>query len=139
MRAGAIDRPVRAPPPSFRADVFDPEWAGPLDDCSPVAVHREHPHGRSDSPDCNYDPPYSCEQEFDVGVWFASGAGGQVIVGHRGLDMVLVAKDLGAIAGSAAIWGPARPALVALDPMFQGDEEAFCAAYAANVYAPDLR
>jgi hypothetical protein len=111
----------------------------PFDDCSPVAVYREHPHGLSDSPDCNYEEPYSCEQQFDVGVWFASGAGGQVIVGHRGLDMVLVAKELGPIAGSAAIWGPMRPALVALDPMFQGDEEAFCAAYAANGYAPDLR
>jgi hypothetical protein len=62
-----------------------------------------------------------------------------VIVGHRGLDMVLVAKDLGAIAGSASIWGPVRPALVALDPMFQGDEQDFCAAHGANGYAPDLR
>jgi hypothetical protein len=48
----------------------------PLDACSPVAVHREHPHGLSDSPDCNYEAPYSCEPDFDVGVWFASGAGG---------------------------------------------------------------
>jgi hypothetical protein len=111
----------------------------PLDSCSPVAVHREHPHGLSDSPDCNYDEPYSCEQEFDVGVWFASGFGGQVIIGHRGLDMVLVAKSLGTLAGSAALWNPVRSALVALDPMFAGDEEAFCTAYAANRYAPDLR
>jgi hypothetical protein len=111
----------------------------PLDPCAPVSVYREHPHGLSDSPDCNYEAPYSCEQEFDVGVWFASGAGGQVTVGHRGLDMVLVAKDLGALAGSVSIWGPVRPALVALDPLFHGDEDAFCAAYGANRYAPDLR
>jgi hypothetical protein len=111
----------------------------PLDACAPVSVYREHPHGLSDSPDCNYDPPYSCEQEYDDGVWFASGAGGQVIVGHRGLDMVLVAKELGGLSGSTAIWTPVRPALVALDPTFQGDEQAFCAAYAANAYAPDLR
>jgi hypothetical protein len=111
----------------------------PLDPCSPVSIFREHPHGLSDSPDCNYEEPYSCEQEFDVGVWFASGFGGQVIVGHRGLDMVLVAKELGALSGSAGVWGPARPALVALDPMFHGDEDAFCAAYASNRYAPNLR
>jgi hypothetical protein len=110
----------------------------PLDPCSPVSVFNRHPHGLSGSPDCNYEEPYSCEQEFDVGAWFASGAGGQVIVGHRGLDMVLVAKNLGGLSGSAAIWGPVRPALVALDPMFHGDEDAFCAAYGANRYAPDL-
>jgi hypothetical protein len=30
-----------------------------------------------------------------------------------------------------------RPALVAEDPLYAGDEEAFCAAYGANAYAPD--
>jgi hypothetical protein len=117
---------------------LEEKFQAPLDSCSPVAVFREHPHGLSDSPDCNYEEPYSCEQEFDAGVWFASGFGGQVIVGHRGLDLVLVAKNLGLLAGSFSIWDPVRPALVALDPMFQGDEEAFCAAYGANRYAPDL-
>ncbi len=120
-------------------DLMGQKFQVPLDACAPVAVYAEHPHGLSDSPDCNYDEPYSCEQQFDVGVWYAAGLGGQVIVGHRGLDLVLVAKSLGGLGGSAAIWDPVRPALVALDPMFQGDEEAFCAAYAANGYAPDLR
>jgi hypothetical protein len=30
-------------------------------------------------------------------------------------------------------------ALVAADPMFAGDDAAFCAAYASGSYAPDLR
>ena len=32
-----------------------------------------------------------------------------------------------------------RPALVALDPVYQGDDEAFCEDYGAGRYAPDLR
>ena len=32
-----------------------------------------------------------------------------------------------------------RPALIALDPTFQGGEIAFCEAYGSNAYAPDLR
>jgi hypothetical protein len=36
------------------------------------------------------------------------------------------------------LWNPIRPALVALDPEFKGDEDAFCEAYGANAYAPDL-
>ena len=36
------------------------------------------------------------------------------------------------------VWNAIRPALVALDPTFAGDEEAFCEAYAAGDYAPSL-
>ena len=36
-------------------------------------------------------------------------------------------------------WGPVRPAVVALDPVYQGDEEAFCEAYRRGAYAPDLK
>jgi hypothetical protein len=37
------------------------------------------------------------------------------------------------------LWAAIRPALVAEDPMFMGDEDAFCAAYGPGNYAPDLQ
>lgn len=121
------------------AGVGDLQFDAPLDPCSPAALWESYPHGVSESPDCNYDPPWSCDQPYDVGVWSANGAGGQLIVGHPGLDLVLVVKDLGGAAFHGVLWGPVRPALVALDPEFQGDEAAFCEAYGNNAYAPDLR
>jgi hypothetical protein len=36
------------------------------------------------------------------------------------------------------MWNAVRPALVAHDPTYKGDESAFCEAYAGNRYAPDL-
>jgi hypothetical protein len=107
-----------------------------FDPCAPVSIFAQHPHGLSEALDCNYEPPLTCEQQFDVGMWYAAGLGGQYIVGHRGLDLVLVVKDYQA--GPAQIWRAVRPALLALNPDFPGDEEAFCAAYAAGDYAPDL-
>ena len=69
--------------------------------CSPRTIHASYPHGISESSDC---ADGDCDQEYDVGVWNAAGAGGQYIVGHRGLDMVLVGKnwDAGARASSGA-------------------------------------
>ena len=110
----------------------------PIDVCSPPALHPTFPHGISEATDCYYEAPWSCEQQFDVGVWYASGFGGQNIIGHRGLDLVLVGKDLGTTAGSWVLWNLVRPALVPLDPVFLGDVDAFCAAYRAGDYAPDL-
>ncbi len=107
--------------------------------CAPPAIHRSYPHGLSASPDCNFSGPRTCEQDHDVGVWYALGLGGQVIMGQRGLDLVLAAKDLGDAGGAEALWDAVRRALVARDPTFQGDEAAFCAAYDASAYAPDLR
>lgn len=109
---------------------------GPVDACAPRALQRAYPSPLSGSPDCNYEPPWTCEQEFDVGMWYAAGLNGQYIVGHRALDLVIIAKD--SSAGPAQLWRAVRPALVALDPVYQGDEEAFCASYAENAYAPDL-
>ena len=58
--------------------------------------------------------------------------GSQLIVGHPGLDLVLVVKDLGGAAFHGTLWGPVRPAVIALDPVYQGDEGgAFCSAYGA--------
>jgi len=50
----------------------------------------------------------------------------------------LVVKDIGDN-GQGRVWEAIRPALLALDPTFDGDEEAFCEAYAAGDYAPDLQ
>lgn len=112
----------------------------PIDACAPVALYPRYPHGDlSESPDCNYEPPYTCTQTFDVGVWYAAGLGGQYIVGHRGLDLLLVIKNFGDNAGPGQLWSAIRPALVALDPTFRGDAAAFCAHYSRNDYAPFLR
>jgi hypothetical protein len=107
------------------------------DPCAPVAVWDRYPHGISKATDCTYTAPNVCTQEFDIGVWSAQGLGGQYIVGHAGLDLVIVAKNFGG-GGPPALWQHIRPALVALDPKYKGDEPAFCAAYGANAYAPDL-
>jgi hypothetical protein len=109
--------------------------------CAPVAVFRTHPHGLSESPDCNYAPPYSCTQQFDVGVWQAVGLGNQLIQGHPGLDILIVARDIppfgtGPDAPRLA-WDAVRPAVIAADPTYAGDETKFCAAYGSNAYAPD--
>jgi len=117
-----------------------PQSPGP---CAPVSVFATHPHGLSAATDCNYAPPYSCAQPLDVGVWNAVGLGGQVIQGHPGLDLVVVARDVTPLGSGPdaprIVWDAVRPAVVATDPTYRGDEAGFCAAYGANTYAPDLR
>jgi hypothetical protein len=122
---------------AFSTDRFD----GPWEPCTPPAIWPEYPHGLSESPDCNYNLPWTCDQEYDVGAWSASGYNGNHIVGHPGLDMVIVVKTAGTEVnvGFTSVWPAMRPALIALDPTFQGDEEAFCEAYGSGAYAPDLR
>jgi hypothetical protein len=86
-----------------------------------------------------------CSQDYDVGVWHANGLGGQLIIGMKGLDMVIVIKDfgqyegIGIVAVPPLLWPIVRPAVVALDPTYAGDDAAFCEAYGNNRYAPDLR
>ncbi|MEO7328840.1 MAG: hypothetical protein ABI193_09700 [Minicystis sp.] len=116
--------------------------------CAPVCVHPVHPHGLSDAPDCNYAVPYTCAQPLDVGVWQAVGIDGQLIQAHPGLDMVIIARDttplligpqLGSgMAAPKLVWDAVRPAVIAADPIFPGDEGVFYAAYGGNAYAPDL-
>jgi hypothetical protein len=108
------------------------------DDCGPSALWQRYPHGfLSEAKDCTY-TMNSCKQKYDVGLWSAQGLGGQFIVGHPGLDLVIVAKDYSGGGGPTGLWKAIRPALVALDPTYKGDEAAFCKAYAAGDYAPDL-
>jgi hypothetical protein len=64
-----------------------------------------------------------------------AGLGGQFIVVHAGLDLVITAHNA---TNPVFLWDDVRPAVVAKDPMFQGDMTAFCAAYASGSYAPDL-
>jgi CubicO group peptidase (beta-lactamase class C family) len=106
--------------------------------CAPVALWNNYPHGEiQEAPDCNYEAPYDCEQTHDVGVWQAVGLGGQLIQGHPGLDLVIAARN--DAAGGAGLWSALIPAVAKADPMFAGDTAAFCEAYSANEYAPDLK
>jgi hypothetical protein len=107
------------------------------DACSPSAVWQRYPHGLSEAPDCTYKSS-PCAQKHDVGVWSAQGLGGQFIIGHPGLDLVIVAKNFSGGDGPAGAWNAIRPALVALDGAYPGNDAAFCNAYAAGDYAPDL-
>lgn len=110
----------------------------PFDRCQPYAVWPEYPHPLSNASDCNFDGVYSCSQVHDVGVFAAAGRGGQLIVGHRALDLVLVTRDAGLTAFLNTPWQLVRRALIAQDPLYAGDEQAFCTAYEAGDYAPDL-
>lgn len=107
------------------------------DPCAPAAFWPAYPHGISESPDCRAEVG-SCAQQFDVGVFSAQGLNGQFIVMHPGLDLVIAARNFSGGDGPLGLWRAVRPALVALDPVYQGDEAAFCEAYGAGNYAPDL-
>lgn len=128
-------------PASWTELTSQPRFPGP---CAPVAIYREHPHGLSQSPDCNYQSARSCQQQHDVGVWQSIAGFGSVIQGHPGLDLVLVGwqltpEDFFGLGASGKLWDAVRPAVVAADPTFPGDEASFCAAYGGNAYAPDLQ
>lgn len=110
----------------------------PLGGCQPSAIWPMYPRVLSEAPDCGTLPAFSCEQTFDVGVFAAVGFGGQLIVGHRALDLVIVAKDAGNFAFITTPWDAIRGALIEHDPVYAGDGPGFCAAYAAGSHAPDL-
>lgn len=110
----------------------------PFGTCMPAALWDSYPHGDlSDSPDCGYPAGMSCAQEYDVGAWSALGLFGQHIQGHPGLDLVITAKDTGDALRPVGLWEAVRPAVVAMDETYAGDDAAFCAAYSQNAYAPD--
>ncbi len=110
------------------------------DPCAPAAFWKRYPHKVSDAPDCQATTAGAvCEQKHDIGIYSAQGLGGQFIIGHPGLDLVLTIKNFSNMNGPMGFWEAVRPALVAHDPMYKGDEAAFCAAYGKADYAPDLK
>lgn len=125
---------------------------GPLNPgpCAPVSVFNQHPHGLSDSPDCNYSAPYSCTLPNDVGAYAAVGLQGQTIAVHPALDMVIVVKNLTPllVGGTSdlgfgpdtpkIVWDAVLPAVIAGDPVYAGNTEAFCTEYGASRYVPDF-
>jgi len=117
------------------------QGAGTPGTCAPVALHKKYPHGASTNTDCNYTSPYTCAQKYDVGVFQAEGLMGQLIQGHRGLDMVIVARNAepgGSGPGTAKIvWTAIQDAVIAGDPVYKGDPTSFCKDYGGNSYAPD--
>ena len=114
----------------------------PDNNCAPYSVWPEHPHGPLWGTKHDYGANPHGPQVHDVGVAFAAGAGGQYIILHRGLDLVIAARDATGsddIGAHQLIWDAVRPALLAHDPVYAGNEEGFCAAYRAGAYAPNLR
>lgn len=107
------------------------------DPCAPPAFWPSYPHGLSKATDCMATVG-TCDQKYDVGVFSAQGLNGQFVVVHPGLDLVIVAKNFSGGDGPLGLWRAIRPGLVAMDPMFKGDEKAFCDAYGNGQYAPDL-
>ena len=119
------------------------QMAGTPGTCAPVCVHKKYPHGMaSQNTDCNYMAPATCAQKYDVGVFNAEGLGGQLIQGHRGLDIVIVARNAqpgGSGPGTAKmVWTAVQDAVITGDPVYKGDSTMFCKDYGGNNYAPDM-
>lgn len=116
-------------------------WLQEEDACAPKPQYRAYPHGQvSNAPSCLR--PGGCPaQQHDAGVFFAAGLGGQYIIVHRGLDMVIVVKDSGGQSGSEPMrfWQAIRPAVIAMDPTYKNNASGFCSAYGSGSYAPDLK
>lgn len=116
-------------------------WLNEDDSCAPKPIHRAYPHGPvSNAPSCLR--AEGCgPQPYDTGVFYAAGLGGQYIVVHRGLDLVIVVKDSGGQSGTEPrrFWQALRPAVLAHDPVYRNNESGFCSAYGRGQYAPDLK
>jgi CubicO group peptidase (beta-lactamase class C family) len=123
--------------------------------CSPFAGWKRYSHAPTyEAPNDNGGAPFR-NNRYDDGVFWADGAGGQFTYVHRGLDLVIVTRDdenaqksdpeSQAIGKSNPtgleyhrMWRLLRPALIAMDPKYKGNEAAFCKAYRESTYAPDL-
>jgi CubicO group peptidase (beta-lactamase class C family) len=122
--------------------------------CEPYAGWKRYPHAPTyDSTSDNGGAPF--RSGIDDGIFWGDGAGGNFTEVHRGLDMVLVVRDdetapksdpQSQAIGKAnptgleyhRMWRILRPALIAADPKYKGDEAGFCNAYRKGLYAPDL-
>ena len=122
--------------------------------CSPFAGWQKYPHAPTfEAPNSNGGAPF--KNKYDDGLFWADGAGGQFTYVHRGLDLVMVIEDdedaqkndpEAQKRGDANVtgleyhrmWRLVRPALIAMDPTYKGNEAAFCKAYRSGAYAPDL-
>jgi CubicO group peptidase (beta-lactamase class C family) len=123
--------------------------------CSPFAGWKRYAHAPTyEAPNDNGGAPFR-HNAHDDGVFWFDGAGGQFTYVHRGLDLVIVVRDDEAgqkndpesvergKANAAGLeyhrmWRLLRPALIAMDPVYKGNEAAFCKAYRESTYAPDL-
>lgn len=115
-------------------------WSNEDDSCAPKPIHKTYPHGPvSGAPSCLR--AEGCSQTYDTGVFFAAGLGGQYIIVHRALDMVIVVKDSGGQSGTEPVrfWNALRPAVLAHDPVYRGNAAGFCTAYGKGNHAPDLK
>lgn len=104
--------------------------------CNPYAAWQHFPHPPSFEPSNSEGGSPFPNHRHDIGAFEAVGLFGQMIFVHRGLDLVIAVRE-----GDGApqfAWNQIRPALVALDPVYAGDEAAFCDAYRSSSYAPDL-
>lgn len=124
--------------------------SGTADDrCSPYTTWPSYPHAPFfEQTDPGGGTPFTTPAPHDIGLVWAAGAGGQRVSIHRGLDLVIAVRDTvlptdprdpGIFEGHKSVWTAIRPALVALDETFAGDEEAFCEAYRRSEHAPTLR
>jgi hypothetical protein len=119
--------------------------------CAPFGQWPSYPHRPFfEYPNTNGGVPGERKQRYDIAHNFASGTGGQKFVIYRGLDMVIAIRNgAGSVgeggtaadqfSGHKTVWNALRPAMLALDPVYKGDEAAFCQAYRRSEYAPDLR
>jgi CubicO group peptidase (beta-lactamase class C family) len=119
--------------------------------CSPYSQWPRYPHRPFfESYSSNGGVPEERRQPYDMGTTFASGTGGQKFIIYRGLDMVIAVRDSAVAVGESGaavdqfpghktIWNALRPAMLAVDKVFKGDETAFCAAFRRSEYAPTLR
>jgi hypothetical protein len=103
--------------------------------CTPYSVWSEYPHAPFFETLHDYGGSPFGQQAHDIGVAFAAGLGGQFTHVHRGLDLVVSGRN---VSGPHSIWLAVMPALVALDPVYAGDEAGFCASYRRGFYAPTM-
>lgn len=106
--------------------------------CSPYTTWPRQPHAPFHATTHNYGGTPYTDERHDIGLAWAAGAGGQRVSVHRGLDMVITVRDDVTNEGHKRVWNAMRPALVALDERYPGDEAAFCSAYQRSQYAPAL-